>query len=210
MRMMRAWATTVLIPLAYLLILLQSAPAATDEQMIALNEDGLITVSVDDRPLATIVDAFARASGINIITADPAILKNSRVTVNLQDVEWEPALRNILEMYHLDLVEQIPGTEVFVIVRQDWMSQPDAETDGELISVLAVICIIVLMQALPIILNLIFAVAIFIDARRLRQTNCPTRFVPPVLWALTALGAGLLGVALYWMIHYSTLKRKDS
>jgi len=189
---------------------LQGAPDDLDKQMIVLGEEGRITVYADDRPLKAIVDAFSHASGASIITADPRILENFTVSANLQDVEWEPALKDLLGMHQLDLVEQIPGTEVYTIVPQDGSSSPETHTEGGVISLLVAFGALVFMQALTTILNTIFAVAVFIDARRLRRAHHPTRFVPPALWGLAVLGTGLLGVGLYWMIHYSTLRGTES
>jgi len=79
----------------------------------ALNEN-LISITLDDVEMADVVRMFTRISGANII-ASPSNL-TGRVTVNLADVEWKPALMSILDMNNLDLVEKTPGSGVYSIV----------------------------------------------------------------------------------------------
>ena len=58
-------------------------------------DSGKITVALDGIPLADVVQLFTRLSGANII-CNATNLQGS-VTANLEDVEWEPAFRAILE-----------------------------------------------------------------------------------------------------------------
>lgn len=93
--------------------------AVTAEEAVAppaLSETGepLISISLDDVPLEDVVRMFTRLSGANII-ATATNLEGS-VTVNLEDVEWRPALTSILDMHNLGLVEKIPGTAVYSII----------------------------------------------------------------------------------------------
>jgi len=74
----------------------------------------LITITLDDVEMVDVVKMFTRISGANII-ASPTNLQG-RVTVNLTDVEWKPALISILEMHQLGLIEKTPGSEVYSIV----------------------------------------------------------------------------------------------
>lgn len=74
----------------------------------------LISVTLDDVALEDVVRMFTRISGANIIAS--ATNLDGRVTVNLTDVEWKPALSSILDMHNLMLVEKTPGTEVYSIV----------------------------------------------------------------------------------------------
>ncbi|MBM4144019.1 MAG: hypothetical protein FJ225_10580 [Lentisphaerae bacterium] len=74
----------------------------------------LISIALDDVPLEDVVRMFTRITDANII-AVASNLEGS-VTVNLTDVEWQPALRSILEMHNLSLVERTPGSGVYSVV----------------------------------------------------------------------------------------------
>ena len=73
-----------------------------------------ITVSLEDVSLEEAVGMFSKTAGANIIVSGE-VLKGKRVTVNLNDVEWQSALRSILEINGLSLVEQVTGSNVFSI-----------------------------------------------------------------------------------------------
>lgn len=66
----------------------------------------LITISLDDVPMQDVVRMFTRISGANIVAGTNL---QGRVTVSLQDVEWEPALRVILHSVGMVIVEKSPG-----------------------------------------------------------------------------------------------------
>ena len=73
-----------------------------------------ISVAFEDAPLAMVVNVFTKWSGANII-ATPSNLQGT-VTVNLEDVEWQPALKAILAMQDLSLQENTPGSGVYSII----------------------------------------------------------------------------------------------
>ncbi len=73
----------------------------------------LISVSLDDVPLQDVVRLFTRISGANIIATSSNL--QGKVTVNLQDVEWKPALGSILDMYSMMIAEKIPGSGIYSI-----------------------------------------------------------------------------------------------
>jgi len=77
-------------------------------------DGNLISVTLDDVEMVDVVKMFTRISGANII-ATPSNLQG-RVTVNLTDVEWKPALTSILKMHALGLLEETPGSGVYSIV----------------------------------------------------------------------------------------------
>jgi len=79
-----------------------------------------ISISLDDVELIDVVRMFSRIASANII-ANPEIL-TARVTVNLDDVEWRPALSSILSMHGLALVERPQGSGVYSVIDQP----PDA------------------------------------------------------------------------------------
>ncbi|MBL7076676.1 MAG: hypothetical protein ISS31_04315 [Kiritimatiellae bacterium] len=76
--------------------------------------DDLISITLDDVEILDVVRMFTRISGANII-ATPSNLQG-RVTVNLTDVAWKPALESILDMHGLALDEKLPGSGVYRII----------------------------------------------------------------------------------------------
>jgi len=73
----------------------------------------LVSLTLDDVPLAEVVRLFTRISGANIIAATSNL--QGQVTANLQDVMWKPAFESILERQSLQLVEKPPASGIFVI-----------------------------------------------------------------------------------------------
>lgn len=80
----------------------------------SIAKDNLISVSLDDVPLQDVVRMFTRISGANIIATSTNL--QGKVTVNLQDVEWKPALSSILDMYNLTVFEKIPGSGIYSVI----------------------------------------------------------------------------------------------
>lgn len=58
------------------------------------------------------------------------------------------------------------------------------------------------------IVNILFAIAIIKDAERLILRGGGLFLVGPGLWSLATLFGGIPVVALYWAVHYSTLRPK--
>ena len=88
-----------------------------DAAMLTLDGDTgseLISITLDDVEILDVVRMFTRISGANII-ATPSNLQG-RVTVNLNDVAWKPALESILDMHSLALDEKLPGSGVYRII----------------------------------------------------------------------------------------------
>jgi hypothetical protein len=54
--------------------------------------------------------------------------------------------------------------------------------------------------------HVIFAVAVWRDARRWRRRGGRTVLVAGWVWTLATLVFGLLTVAVYWVMHHSTLR----
>jgi type II secretory pathway component GspD/PulD (secretin) len=80
----------------------------------------LITISLDEVPIQDVIRMFTRISGANIVAGTN--LQGS-VTVSLQDVEWEPALRVILDTVDLTMVERDEG--IYGIIRKsDLAAEP--------------------------------------------------------------------------------------
>jgi type IV pilus assembly protein PilQ len=77
-------------------------------------KQNLISVALDDVPLQDVVRLFTRISGANIISSSTNL--QGKVTVNLQDVEWKPALDSILDMYSLMVSEKVPGSGIYSVM----------------------------------------------------------------------------------------------
>jgi len=77
------------------------------------DEEGTISISLDDVEMADVVRMFTRISGANII-ATPSNLQG-RVTANLDDVQWLSAMETILDMNSLALTESPPGSKIYRI-----------------------------------------------------------------------------------------------
>ncbi|MEI8242935.1 MAG: secretin N-terminal domain-containing protein [bacterium] len=95
-----------------------AAPAvdvATNATVVAAaaNTSQVISLTLDDVPLAEVVRLFTRISGANIIAATTNL--QGQVTANLQDVPWRPAFESILERQSLQLIEKPPASGIFVI-----------------------------------------------------------------------------------------------
>lgn len=82
--------------------------------------EDLITISLDNAPLADVVRMFSRISGANIVAGTN--LQGS-VTVSMHDVPWEPALSAILDSVDLNLVQKTSG--IYTIISEaDMASEP--------------------------------------------------------------------------------------
>ncbi len=108
------------------------APTAPFPELQQPTEDAvpardLITISLDDVELIDVVRMFSRIAAANII-ANPELL-SARVTVNLDNVEWRPALSSILSMHGLALVERPQGSGVFTIVEPPPDAPPPMSTE---------------------------------------------------------------------------------
>lgn len=77
-------------------------------------KQNLISVALDDVPLQDVVRLFTKISGANIISSSTNLV--GKVTVNLQEVEWKPALDSILDMYNLIVMEKVPGSSIFSVL----------------------------------------------------------------------------------------------
>ncbi len=80
-------------------------------------EKNLISLSLDNVPLQDVIRMFTRISGANIVAGTNL---QGTVTVSLQDVEWLPALRVILDSVDMTMVEKSPG--IFVIMSKEEMA----------------------------------------------------------------------------------------
>ncbi len=88
----------------------------------ASDKQNLISIALDDVPLQDVVRLFTRISGANIISSSTNL--QGKVTVNLQDVEWRPALDSILDMYSLMVTEKVPGSGIYSVTTKAPGSEP--------------------------------------------------------------------------------------
>lgn len=58
---------------------------------------------------------------------------------------------------------------------------------------------------LSLILNCILAYAVNQDAQRLCRMPSHLFLVGPIIWSLLTLVSGVVGLAIYWLVHYSSL-----
>lgn len=72
------------------------------DEGVAASED-LISVNLVDVPVSDVVRYFARVAGVSIITGKNV---DDKVTVNLVNAEWKPALEEILRTADLMLAER--------------------------------------------------------------------------------------------------------
>jgi type II secretory pathway component GspD/PulD (secretin) len=87
---------------------------ATGKEETADTVNGRITLALDDMTLEDTVRLFGETAGANIVAAG-TLLQDKRVTANLRNVEWHPALSSILDVHGLALVEKTPGSGVYSI-----------------------------------------------------------------------------------------------
>ena len=80
----------------------------------------MITISLDNAPLADVVRMFSRISGANIVAGTN--LQGS-VTVSMHDVPWQPALGAILDSVNLVLVEK-QNSIYSIISKRDLAAEP--------------------------------------------------------------------------------------
>jgi type II secretory pathway component GspD/PulD (secretin) len=85
-------------------------------------QPNLISIALDEVPLLDVVRMFTRISGANIIASASNL--HGTVTVNIQDVEWKPALDSILSMHNMALMETTAGSKIYTIATRP-AGQPD-------------------------------------------------------------------------------------
>jgi len=89
---------------------------------VSMGDEGrdLISITLDDVPIQDVVRMFTRISGANIVAGTNL---QGRVTVSLQDVEWEPAFRVILDTVGMVMVEKVDGIYT-IMSRNELAAEP--------------------------------------------------------------------------------------
>jgi hypothetical protein len=74
--------------------------------------------------------------------------------------------------------------------------------------VLAFVAIVLLIAGggLASIVNFMFSVGVLLDGGQLRAKGRETKFVSPAVWGLAVLIGSFVALALYWLIHHSSLR----
>jgi type II secretory pathway component GspD/PulD (secretin) len=98
--------------------------AVEGAEVTSAGGENKISITLDNVPLQDVVRMFTRISGANIVSGTNL---QGNVTVNLQDVEWEPALRVILDTTGNTLVEKTPG--IFTIINKADLSGEPVVSD---------------------------------------------------------------------------------
>ena len=73
----------------------------------------LISITLTDVEMADVILMFTKIAGANIVACPYHV--QGRVTVNLNEVEWKAGLETILATHNLELVERVPGSNVYTI-----------------------------------------------------------------------------------------------
>ncbi len=83
---------------------------------VADSSGELISVRLNKVGLEEAINLFAQLSGANIIV--PELTEAAQISVNLEDVEWRPALQSILDAYNYELYQKVAGSNVFSVRRR--------------------------------------------------------------------------------------------
>ncbi len=59
-------------------------------------------------------------------------------------------------------------------------------------------------------IHILFAGAVAKDAGALYNRGCPTIMVSGVTWSFATLLGGVIIATIYWILHHSTITRKNS
>jgi len=95
---------------------IQTIAAQPEAEVSAAITGGLITLSLKEVELNSVIRLFATLSGANIIIPDLGTEAGvAKVDINLKDVAWRPALQAILDSHDLELFEKIPGSQVYSV-----------------------------------------------------------------------------------------------
>jgi type IV pilus assembly protein PilQ len=83
-----------------------------------VDDSGMISFSFEDRPIREIITDFALLSGANIITpslGDEVLGKKTTVSLNFKLSEWKRNMQTVLSSQGLELYEEIPGSEIYLV-----------------------------------------------------------------------------------------------
>jgi hypothetical protein len=59
---------------------------------------------------------------------------------------------------------------------------------------------------LSLLVNLLLSIGVLRDGIQLRAKGGDTKFASPAVWGLAVMIGSFLAVALYWLIHHSSLR----
>ena len=87
-------------------------------------ENNTISIALDNVPVNQVVQMFARAANANIVAPT---LPSTNVTVHLENVQWEPALSEILGSVGLALMKRQSG--IYTVVAKEEMGSEPMKSD---------------------------------------------------------------------------------
>jgi hypothetical protein len=67
-----------------------------------------------------------------------------------------------------------------------------------------------ILLVLNAILHVIFASGVARDVGNFNRQHIPTQFISGMAWVLATLLGGVLVLAIYWLMHHSSLARRHS
>lgn len=72
------------------------------------------------------------------------------------------------------------------------------------------VALAIISSLLGVIAHLGFAIGVYIDGKRMLQQRMGPFLAGPFIWAIMTFAGGIVVIAAYWAIHYSTLRRQPS
>jgi len=69
---------------------------------------------------------------------------------------------------------------------------------------------VLISSLLSIIAHIAFALGVYIDGKRMMQQRTGPFLAGPFIWALLVFVGGPYLIAIYWLIHYSTLRQQPA
>jgi len=70
--------------------------------------------------------------------------------------------------------------------------------------------VLIVIGCAALLLNLLFALGVLRDAIKLQDNSRGPMFVGPTVWFFGVLFGSFLVLALYWLMHHSSLRGSDS
>ena len=70
--------------------------------------------------------------------------------------------------------------------------------------------VLISSSLLTIIVHIAFALGVYVDGKRMMQQKMGPFLAGPFIWALLIYVGGPYLIVIYWVIHYSTLRRQPT
>lgn len=102
------------------------APMQSPAPQLERGDDNKISIALENVPVDKVVQMFARAANANIVASS---LPTTNVTVNLQNVPWDSALRMILTSVGLALVKNEADAGIYTVVPKSEVGTEPIKSD---------------------------------------------------------------------------------